>query len=468
MGSRRGHSTGPGKTASLRVIPSIEELMNATKVASAVERRGRAAMVRACRLATGALRRAILAGAAAPANPVESLADEAIRRADEAARPSLVRVINATGVLLHTNLGRAPLDAPLIERAAARAGGYSNLEMDLDTGTRGSRLVHLQRHFEAFFPGSSSLVVNNNAAAVLLILNTLAQDREVVVSRGELVEIGGSFRIPDVCERSGAKLVEIGTTNRTRIADYARAINSDTALLMHVHPSNYRVIGFTESVDHVELAQLGRKKKIVVVADLGSGAVGEFPEALAREPSPAQYLRMGFGLVCFSGDKLLGACQAGIIAGRRHLIDRLKRNPLYRALRVDKLTIAILEEALMSAKSGRRDVLLHKMVATPATEIRARADALLARLAGLAEARVEPGESLVGGGSATDLRLPSAVLAVRPRGMPESELLAALRRNRPPVIARVEGRRVLIDLRTVMPEDDQLLAEALENALRGA
>lgn len=434
-------------------------------MAGAIARYGRPAVLRAARDAASTLRKVVLAGGQAPPELAAWLEAESGRLMEEAGRPSLVRVINATGVLLHTNLGRAPLGREIVERAARRAAGFCNLEMDLQTGTRGSRLTHVQKHLRTLYPSSGSLVVNNNAAAVLLILNTLAQDREVIVSRGELVEIGGSFRIPDICARSGARLVEVGTTNRTRLADYRRVITKQTAMLLKVHPSNFRVVGFTEEVDPGDLAALGRSKRITVVADLGSGTVVDLPAEFSREPSPSTYLRLGYGLVCFSGDKMLGACQAGIIIGRPRLIDALKRNPLYRALRPDKLSLAVLEETLMSLRTGSDQVPLLQMLSMPLAEIEARARQIMEAVRDLAAVEIHAGESLVGGGSAADLRVPTMLLSARPRGISDTRVLAALRKSEPPVIARAEKGRVLVDLRTVRPDEDAELLSSLRAAL---
>jgi len=440
--------------------------MSAPALRATVERHGRDITLRVCREAVGDLRRRLLSGTPPPEDPLGEIADEVSRLVAQSLEPSVRSVINATGVLLHTNLGRAPLSRELVDRAVRRAAGYSNLEMDLSDGRRGSRTVHFQKAVSALFPGTAALVVNNNAAAVLLVLNTIAEGREVVVSRGELVEIGGSFRIPDICIRSNARLVEVGTTNRTRLADFARAIRKETAMLMKVHTSNFRVVGFTEGVDPAALAALGRKKRIPVVADLGSGSLVPLPEPLAEAAGPAFYLKLGYNLICFSGDKLMGSCQAGIILGQPRLVDALRRNPLYRALRPDKLTIALLEETLMLARSGRlRDITSLRMALTDSHEIELRCRSLAERLTNITDVDVRSSESLMGGGSSTDLRIPTFLVRIQPRGMSDSDFLAALRRQQPPVVARVERKRVILDLRSVPPEQDEALFESLRTAL---
>lgn len=440
-------------------------MLNRPAIKDAAGIHGRGVVLRCLRASADALRRLILSEGDLQASLQELFEADTLRLVAETSAPSIVRVINATGILLHTNLGRAPLSIEIVKRAADRAAGYSNLELDLETGRRGSRLTHIQKHFAAVFPGSGCIVVNNNAAAVMLILNTLAAGREVVVSRGELVEIGGSFRIPDICERSGARLVEVGTTNRTRIADYARSIRRETALLMRVHPSNFKVVGFTESADARELAELARRRRIPAVADLGSGTIAELPAEIARDPSPAQYLKWGYSLVCFSGDKLLGACQAGIVLGKARLIDLLKRNPLYRTIRPDKLTLAILEETLIDLQTGGRNIPLLSAIRTPLSEIERRATALAGRIPKTATVELRRGHSLVGGGSATDLTLDTMLICIGSKDVSEAALLTALRRASPPIIARIENRRLVIDLRTVSREDDEVLGATIARAI---
>src|SRR5215213_4305954 len=354
----------------------------------------------------------------------DPLAVEAARSViARARRPRLRRVLNATGVIVHTNLGRAPLPAAALERVEEAARGYSNLEYHLSSGTRGSRQDHCGEILRRLTGAEAALVVNNNAAAVLLALAALAEGREVVVSRGELIEIGDGFRIPDVLASSGARLVEVGTTNRTRAADYERAIGPDTALLLRVHQSNFRVVGFTEQPRVEELAAVSRRHDVPLVEDLGSGALVE----LDGEPTPAATLAAGADLVCFSGDKLLGGPQAGIVAGRSDLIERLRRHPLHRAVRSDKLTLAALEGTLALYLDRPDEVPVLRMLREPAEAVRARAERLAAAVGGSVEATV----ARAGGGSLPLAELPSFACAV------EEELAAALRDGDPPVIAVV-------------------------------
>ena len=355
-----------------------------------------------------------------------------------ARRPRLRRVLNATGVIVHTNLGRAPLPEAAVERVRATASGYSNLEYDLDAGARGSRQDHVVSVLRRLTGAEGALVVNNNAAAVLLALAALAEGREVVVSRGELLEIGDGFRIPDVLTRSGARLVEVGTTNRTRAADYERAIGPETALLLRVHQSNFRVVGFTELPSTEELAAVAGRHALPLVEDLGSGAL--LP--LHDEPQVRDALVAGADLVCFSGDKLLGGPQAGIVVGRAELVERLRRHPLQRALRADKLTLAALEGTLalyLDPERALREVPVLRMLAEPAEAIRTRAG----RLAELTGGAVEETVARVGGGALPLAELPSFACSV------EEALATALRQGEPPVVGVVRDGRLLLDCRTL-------------------
>ena len=363
-----------------------------------------------------------------------------------ARRPALRRVLNATGVVVHTNLGRAPLPAAALERVAA-ASGYSNLEYDLSSGSRGSRQDHLAPLLRRLTGAQAAIVVNNNAAAMLLALAALAEGREVVVSRGELIEIGDGFRIPDVLARSGARLVEVGTTNRTRAADYDRAVGPETALLLRVHQSNFRVVGFTEQPRLEELAAVARRHGLPLLDDLGSGALVD----VEGEPTPAASLAAGADLVCCSGDKLLGGPQAGIVAGRADLVERLRRHPLHRALRSDKLTLAALEGTLALYLDRPEQVPVLRMLREPAEAVRARA-ALLADATGGA---VEETVARVGGGALPLAELPSFACAV------EEELAAALRAHEPPVVAVVRDGRTLLDCRTLTDAEAEEVAAAV-------
>jgi len=368
-------------------------------------------------------------------------------------RPSLRRVINATGVVLHTNLGRAPLGRLSIHP------GYTNLEFDLATGQRGKRDVHTGALIERLL-GAPGIAVNNNAAAIYLALNELAAGYEVIVSRGELIEIGDGFRIPDIMQRSGAVLREVGTTNRTRIADYREAITERTRLLLRVHPSNFRMLGFTARPEIQELAALGRERGIPVYEDLGSGCIVDLRPFGIDEPLAADSLQAGADLVSFSGDKLLGGPQAGILAGKAEIVTRLRRNPMFRALRLDKMIYQALETTLRNLLLERWDEVpaLH-MIRQSAAEIRARAEQMLEKLPAL-KAKLTPGESVIGGGATPEQSIPTWVIAIDCAD--EDGAQRRLRAHDPPVIARVEEKRLLVDLRTVLPEEEAELAAALQ------
>ena len=364
-------------------------------------------------------------------------------------------------MIIHTNLGRAPIAAVALERLAQVASGYSNLEYDLGDGARGSRSVHAESLITTLTGAEAALVVNNNAAAILLILTALADGREVLISRGELVEIGGGFRVPDVMRQSGAVLREIGTTNRTRVSDYTSAVSPGTAMFLRVHPSNFRIEGFTERPSLADLVAGAKAMHVPVVEDLGSGC---FVDGLAGEPTVQASIDAGVDVVCFSGDKMLGGPQAGIIAGRKALLDRLRAHPLMRAVRTDKLTYAVLEATLAEYVAGRAatTVPVQRMLHAAAEAIEERARVLGDRLAagGWTVALVS-GSSAVGGGSAPGLGLPTVLLAIERDGQSATATEAWLRTLDPPVIARIENDRVVLDLRTVLPEQDDVLATEL-------
>jgi L-seryl-tRNA(Ser) seleniumtransferase len=385
------------------------------------------------------------------------------RAAGLAARNSfgLSRVINATGVVLHTGLGRAPLPEAAVRAAARASRGYSDLEIDRVTGRRGKRTSRAEALLAALSGAEGALVVNNNAAAVLLLLAALARRREVVVSRGELIEIGGEFRLPDIMSASGAKLVEVGTTNRTRLADYRAALSPRTGLILKVHPSNYRVVGFSQAVRGPELAALASTAGVPFAHDLGSGLLDRFPGVPQDEPAVTEALAEGADLVAFSGDKLLGGPQAGIVVGKAALLERLRRNPLARAVRVDKMQVAALEAVLsIYATQGRAVLPVWRMLDAPAAGLRERATALAGQLDG---AEVERSEAVVGGGSVPGYGIPSWGMTLSARH-PE-RLAARLRTGVPSVVCRVEGDRLLFDMRTVDPADDDRLARAIRYAL---
>ena len=429
----------------LRDLPSVDELLRDERLAA----EPRELVVAAARAVLDQARDEIKAGRD-PGQVVERVAAELAR----ARRPSLRRVLNATGVLVHTNLGRAPLAEAALARVIEVGAGYSNLEYDLAAGARGSRQDHLAELLSRLTGAEAALVVNNNAAAVLLALAALAEGREVVVSRGELVEIGDGFRIPEVLERSGARLVEVGTTNRTRAGDYERAIGPDTALLLRVHQSNFRVIGFSEQPRLEELAAVARAHELPLVDDLGSGALTRFGD----EPTPAESLRAGADLVCFSGDKLLGGPQAGVVVGRADLVELLRRHPLQRALRADKLTLAALEGTLALAldPSTRDEIPVLRMLHEPLERVRARA----ARLAELVGGDVEDTVARVGGGALPLAELSSAACAV------EESLAERLRLGDPAVVAVVRDGRTLIDCRALTDAEVDEVAAAVSAARR--
>jgi L-seryl-tRNA(Ser) seleniumtransferase len=425
----------------LRDLPSVEKLLGDSRLASAP----RPLALAAARTALERAREEIRAGG----DPGD-LAECAVAELARAGRPSLRRVLNATGVIVHTNLGRAPLAEAALARVREVGGGYSNLEYDLGEGARGSRQDHVAHLLRRLTGGEAALVVNNNAAAVLLALAALAEGREVIVSRGELIEIGDGFRIPDVLARSGARLVEVGTTNRTRAADYERAIGRETALLLRVHQSNFRVVGFTEQPRVAELAAVARRHGLPLVDDLGSGALAH----LFDEPSPQASLGAGADLVCFSGDKLLGGPQAGVVAGGAALVERLRRHPLQRALRADKLTLAALEGTLalfLDPERATAEVPVLRMLDEPPELVRGRAE----RLARLVGGTVEETVARVGGGALPLRELPSFACAV------EEELAQPLRSGEPPVIAVVRDGRTLLDCRTLADAELDEVAEAV-------
>src|SRR5436190_5940028 len=456
----------------LRVIPSIEQLRQREAMRALETRYGRAALTDALRAETGALRDRLASGRIAAVTADEAITEIEIgagARLRAAMRPSLIRVINATGVIVHTNLGRAPLSDAALARVAAVAGGYTNLEYDVDRGGRGRRDVHAEKLVARLTGAEAAVVVNNNAAATMLLLAALAAGREVIISRGELVEIGGGFRVPDVMTQSGALLREVGTTNRTRVNDYAAAIGDRTALILRVHPSNFKVVGFTERPALADLAALGRRFEIPVVEDLGSGWLGwpvrdELPAALADEPIVSESIAAGADAVCFSGDKLLGGPQAGIIAGSRAVLDRIRQHPLMRALRVDKLTYAALEATLEEHAIGRGqdDVPVQRMLRMGAAAIGQRADALASALRAAGwTTRVIDGMSTVGGGSAPGAELPTRLVEIAKDGMSADQIEQHLRALDPPVIARIENDRVVLDLRTVSLAEEPLLVTLL-------
>jgi L-seryl-tRNA(Ser) seleniumtransferase len=420
----------------LRDLPSVDELARSSDDPLAVEA-ARAVIARA---------RAAIGAGDDPGDLAEKLRSELA----SSRRPELRRVINATGVIVHTNLGRAPLAEEALARVAETARGYSNLEYDLDAGGRGSRQAHVAGILRRLTGAEAALVVNNNAAAVMLALAALAEDRDVLVSRGELIEIGDGFRIPDVLARSGARLVEVGTTNRTRAADYEAAIGPETAVLLRVHQSNFRVVGFTERPALEQLARIAERFGVPLVDDLGSGALVD----VGDEPTAREALAAGADLVCFSGDKLLGGPQAGIVLGRADLVERLRRHPLQRALRADKLTLAALEGTLTLYLDAPERIPVIRMLREDTADVRARAE----RLARLVGGEVEETVARVGGGALPLAELRSFACAV------EEHLAAPLRLGNPPVVAIVRDGRLLLDCRALSEAEVDEAASAVAAA----
>jgi len=494
------------KSALFQKLPSTDELLRQPNMQALVEREGHSAVAESIRVVLAHLRQEIASsriadGQIAGAQLNEKSLDLAIgglsaaveRQLCQSLSYSLRPLVNATGVILHTNLGRAPLAPSALDHVRATASAYSNLEFDLSTGERGKRDVHVDRLFRKLLcddhvgtaalgrpaeqssakisTAISTIVVNNNAAAVLLALNSLAEGGEVLVSRGELVEIGGSFRIPDVMSKSNATLREVGTTNRTRAADYELAINDRTRLLLRVHRSNFEITGFTEQPGLDELVALARRRNLPLMQDLGSGALFDLRSVgINGEPSVLDSLRAGIDIVTYSGDKLLGGPQAGLISGRADLVARMRSNSLFRALRVDKLTYAALEATLLAYLKRDHDAVpVLRMMRLSKDEIARRAEKIVSQVESAPvksaplKLELRDGESVIGGGAAPSAVLPTRLIALTHIDLSADELSARLRANTPSIIARVEEGRVLIDLRTVFPDEDTALVGALNS-----
>ena len=451
--------------ALLRELPSVDRLLNTAMAVDMTLAYGRSLTVESLRHSLDAARSAILSGAAryAPMNAV--LVDEARLWLEQFLAPTLQPVINGTGVIVHTNLGRAPLSDAARQAIDAAAKGYSTLEYDLAGGQRGSRTVHAEQLLTRLTEAEAGLVVNNNAAAVLLMLTALCQGKEVIISRGQLVEIGGGFRIPDVMAQSGAKLVEVGTTNRTHLRDYANAMTANTAALLVAHHSNYKIIGFTSEPTLAELAQLAHEHNLLLLYDQGSGALlDSSPYGLEPEPTVLDGLAAGADVVAFSGDKLLGGPQAGLLVGRQAIIARLKQHPLARAVRADKLCLAGMAATLTHylTENALTEIPIWRMIARPVGEIGDEADTWAARLQerGI-RAEVVDGRSTVGGGSLPGTSLPSRLVALHHTDL--EQLANRLRREKIPVIGRIQDGRFLIDPRTILPEQVEILLQSLVN-----
>jgi L-seryl-tRNA(Ser) seleniumtransferase len=466
----------------LRLFPSIDRLLARPAANRASDMFGRDRVRDILREIADEIKQAVVSGqwsvvsdqqaAGNEQQTIESFIDETesrlVVRIEQMSKPSLRRVINATGVIIHTNLGRAPLAEVAINALAEASASYSNLEYDLEAGLRGHRESHCEEVLARVTGSESAVLVNNNAAAVFLVLNTLAEGGEVIVSRGELVEIGGSFRIPEVMEKSGARLREVGTTNRTHIKDYERAIGSDTRLILRVHPSNYRIVGFTHRPDAAEIADLARRAGIPSFEDLGSGCLVDLESfGVTDEPVVAESIKAGMSVVSFSGDKMLGGPQAGVIAGSREMIERVKKNPLMRALRVDKLTYAAMEATLRLYEQGRAfsDIPVIRAISASREEIQSRASNFAEKIkqvtAGQINVSLQNSISMTGGGSAPEIGLPTVLVTIASDTMSAASIEERLRRHSTPVIARTERDRVMIDLRTVGRQEEAIILDAL-------
>jgi L-seryl-tRNA(Ser) seleniumtransferase len=443
----------------LKAIPKIDDVLSLLKAEGLFSAAPREIIVDTCRAAVGEIRKSLLVpgGNALPVPSAAEVADTVRHEIQKIHQPHLRRVVNATGIILHTNLGRAPLCDEALERIREVGRGYSNLEFDLEKGKRGLRYDHVKDILCKLTGAQDALVVNNNAAAVLLVLNTLAEGKEAIVSRGELIEIGGEFRVPEVMMRSGAYLREIGTTNRTHVRDYLEAIHENTAIIMKVHTSNFKIVGFTEEVDLATLVKLGRDHHLPVMNDLGSGCFIELDRyGLEREPTVREVLQAGADIVTFSGDKLLGGPQAGIILGREDLLKKLKDNPLNRALRIDKLTLAALEGTLKQYLFEDRavsNIRALKTLTEPLAAVEKRCRKLLKILRKSAPQGIslalKNGHSMAGGGSLPTQEIPTSLISIRCVNLSASEIEARLRCREVPIVARIFEEEVLLDLRTL-------------------
>ncbi|MEW6376107.1 MAG: L-seryl-tRNA(Sec) selenium transferase [Thermodesulfobacteriota bacterium] len=463
----------------LRKIPSVDEILSRPEIADLLRIHPRTVVVEAIRKGLRRLREELLHKKELSNMENEVFSFENLyplfqREIDLQIQPRLLRVINATGVVIHTNLGRSPLHPLALQHMIDISKAYSNLEYDLNLGERGDRYSHVEETLCRLSGAESALVVNNNAGAVLLTLNTLAEGKEVIVSRGEMVEIGGAFRIPDVMKRSGALLREVGTTNRTYLSDYQKAINSQTVLLLKVHTSNFRVVGFTSEVPLQDLVQLGRQFNLPVMNDLGSGCFVDLTQyGLEREPTVQESIKTGVDIVTFSGDKLLGGPQAGVILGKKGLLDLIKINPLTRALRIDKLTLAAFESTLLlylDEKRAMEEIPTLRMLNLDRAKLKRRGRRLLNRLPEMVKKKIEltlkEDVSQVGGGALPLQELPTMVVAIKPLKFSVNDLEENLRKGEPPIISRISKDELILDMRTVFDEEIQLLALGLEKALK--
>ena len=461
----------PDRRALLRTLPAIDRLLGSRILSKLEETQPHLLILEAAQKVVDDLRQQLLdEQASLPDLEIEAVAERVAAQVALMAKPSLRKVINVTGTLLHTNLGRAPLCNEALQAIKDVAQGYSNLEYDLEAGKRGKRFTHVEDLICKLTGGEAATAVNNNAGAVMLALAALSGGKSAIVSRGELIEIGGSFRIPDIMAASGVELVEVGTTNKTHLKDYADAINKETALILKVHTSNYRILGFTEAVSGEELAKLAHQKDIPVLEDLGSGLLMDLkPYGLPREPTVREALKTGIDLVTFSGDKLLGGPQAGIIVGNKDVIDKVRKHPMARALRIDKLTLAALEATLrlyLDPQKALQQVPTLRMLSLPVEELQRRCDNLLPRmvnhLGDNADCSIIETTATVGGGALPLAELPGCVIALAPKQISLNELTTRLRSCEPAVVGRIQDDRFLIDPRTLNQDDEVLLLKALQ------
>ncbi len=463
----------------LRKIPSVDEILSRPEVGDLLKAHPRNVVVEAIRRGLGRLREELLRKEELPLSgdalfSLENLYPLFKKEIDLQIQPRLRRVINATGVVIHTNLGRSPLHPSAIEHLIDVSKHYSNLEYDIASGERGNRYAHVEEVLCRLSGAESALVVNNNAGAVLLVLNTLAEGKEVIVSRGELVEIGGAFRIPDVMKRSGALLREVGTTNRTHLNDYQKAIGPQTALLLKVHTSNFRVMGFTSEVPLQDLVRLGKEHHLPVVDDLGSGCLIDLTRyGLEKEPTVQEMIKTGVDAITFSGDKLLGGPQAGIILGEKKFLDRFKINPLTRALRIDKLTLAALESTLLlyfDEKRAMEEIPTLQMLSLDTRRLKRRGNRLLKRMSGMTNKgmtfTLKEDVSQVGGGALPLQELPTVVVAIKPLDFSVNSIEEILRKGEPPIISRISKEELILDMRTVFDGEIPLLAAGIEKTLK--
>ena len=448
----------------LRDLPSVEQLLQTQTAAELIARFGRPLTLTAIRSTLDEARARFKLNPESDLPSVELILAQTESTLTAWTKPTLVPVINATGVILHTNLGRAPLSEATIHAMDVVSRGYTNLEYDLEKGARGSRLIHAESVLQKLTGAESALVVNNNASAILLVLSALANRKRVIISRSQLVEIGGGFRVPDVMKQSGAKLVEVGTTNKVRLSDYQFAMEDPTALIMRVHPSNFKIIGFTEEPELKDIVETAHQAGIFVIDDLGSGALLNTSKyGLAHEPTVQESLSAGVDVVCFSGDKLLGGPQAGIIVGKKALIDKIKKHPLARAVRADKVCLAGVTATLLHylKDDAEREIPIWKMMSLTLKQVKGRAEAWKNELG---QGNVVEGESTVGGGSLPGESFKTYLLSLEVKS--PDKFLKKLRQQHPPIIARTENNKILLDPRTVLPEQEGALLVGLNNALK--